>query len=78
MNIEDPEKKTSDSTYDPESEMDSVSDMDEKRRQHNRESMCFDPDNQPTKYNGAPIPSKIPVVEIDEKPSQTASYSWMS
>ena len=75
MNIEDDKKKTSDASCDPESEMDAVSDIDEKRRQNNRESLCFYPDKQTTKYNENPVPAEIPVVEIDEKPSQTASYS---
>ena len=36
MNIEDDERKTSDASYDPESEMDAVSDIDKKRRQNNQ------------------------------------------
>ena len=77
MKLEDEEKKTSDCSYEPESEVESASDIDEKRRQTNQEMLCFDPEKQNTKYNGNPVPAKIPGVEINEKATQTASYSWM-
>ena len=57
INIED-ETKTSDESYEPGLEVDTVSDLDEKRRQHNLESLCFDPDKQQTKYQGTPLPSR--------------------
>ena len=38
------ESHNSDEDYKPESEAESTSDIDEKRRQMNREVLCFDPE----------------------------------
>ena len=54
------------------------SDADDKRRRLNREAMLFDPEKQNTRYNGVPLPSKIPVIEINEKASETREYHWLS
>ena len=44
----------------------------------NRESHLFDPEKQRTKYNTKPLPTKIPVIEINEKASETAEYHWLA
>ena len=38
--------------YKPESDVGSISDVDDKRRRLNREAMLFDPEKQNTRYNG--------------------------
>ena len=48
----------SDEDYKPESETDSVSDLDDKRRQLNRESHLFDPEKQNTTYKTKPLKSQ--------------------
>ena len=56
------------------------SDIDEKRRQLNREAVyvSFDPEKQNTRYNTKALPSEIPVIEINEKPTETADYHWLT
>ena len=44
----------------------------------NREALLFDPVVQNTKYNRKATPNKIPIIEINEKPSETAEYHWLS
>jgi hypothetical protein len=75
-----PEDEDSDleEEYKPEMVMSSVSDIDEKRRKLNREALMFDPEKQNTKYNARSKPSKIPVIEINEKPSETADNHWLA
>ena len=70
----------SEEDYKPESnsESESVSDADEKRRRVNRESVLFDPETQVTRYNTRSLPTNIPVIEIDEKPSETKEYHWIA
>ena len=46
---EDKEKNQSDDSYEPESDVASASDIDEKRRTMNREGLSFDPEKQNTK-----------------------------
>ena len=77
LRVDEVDKENSDASYQPESEAESISDLDEKRRQRNKEFQCFDPENQKTKYNRHPLPKNIPVVDINEKLSETASYSWL-
>ena len=40
-------------------------------------STPFDPDLQITKYNKTPLPKEIPIILINEKPSETAEYHWL-
>ena len=54
-----------------------LSDLDDKSRRLNRESNLFDPEKQTTQYNTKPLPKNTPIVESNEKPSETASYSWL-
>ena len=44
----------------------------------NRESHLFDPEKQNTTYNAKPLPTKIPVIEINERATETASYYWLA
>ena len=37
----------------------------------------FDPENQKTRYNDIRLPDKIPIIEINEKPSETKEYHWL-
>ena len=71
--IED-ESEDSEDEYKPDTEVESVSDVDEKRRRLNREALLFDPVVQNTKYNRKATPNKIPIIKINEKPSETAEY----
>ena len=71
------ESYKSEEEYKPESEVESVSDVDDERQRSNREAHLFDPEKQITKYNKIRLPRKIPVIEIDEKPSETAEYHWL-
>ena len=48
------ETSTSEEEYKPESDVGSISEVDDKRRRLNRESMLFDPEKQNTRYNGQP------------------------
>ena len=73
----DSESVESDDEYQPEPELDDSSDVDNKRRKLDRESHLFDPEKQRTKYNTKPLPTKIPVIEINEKASETAEYHWL-
>ena len=69
----------SDDDYKPESEeTESMLVVDEKRRQMNRDHLCFDPEKQVTNYNTKCLPIDIEVVCVNEKPSQTATYTWLS
>ena len=43
----------------------------------NRESHLFDPEKQNTTYNAKPLPTKIPIIEINEKASATSEYYWL-
>ena len=72
------ETSTSEEEYKPESDAGSISEVDDKRRRLNRESMLFDPERQNTRYNRVSLPSKIPVIEINEKASETREYHWLS
>jgi hypothetical protein len=72
------ESSMSGEEYKPESDSGSISEVDDKRRRLNREALLFDPEKQNTKYNGVPLPSKIPVIEINEKASDTREYHWLS
>ena len=63
---------------DSESESESISDVDDRRRRLNRESQLFDPEKQYTKYNSKPLPKKIPVLEINEKISETSQYHGLA
>ena len=72
------ETYTSEEEYKPESHAGSSSDVDDKRRRLNREALIFDPEKQATRYNGVHLPSKIPVIEIDEKVFKTREYHWLS
>ena len=74
--IED-EKNESEEEFKPDEE--DISDGDEKSRNSNRSgaSAPFDPDRQITKYNKTPLPKEIPIILIDEKPSETAEYHWL-
>ena len=44
----------------------------------NREALIFDPEKQNTQYNAKPLPTKIPVIEINKKASETAEYYWLA
>ena len=68
------ESHNSDEDYKPESEAESASDIDEKRRQMNREALCFDPEKKNTNYNGMRVTDEIEVIEINESAAATASY----
>ena len=72
------ESHKSDEDYKPESEVESVSGMDDKKHQLNKESHLFDPEKQNTQYNMKPLPTKIPVIEINERATETASYYWLA
>ena len=87
------ESTKSDEPYDPESDFDETysdidekkkkkgvcSDVDEARRQHNREALGFNPEKQYTRYNKKPHPGKPrSVYQINEKPSETARYAWIA
>ena len=74
----DSESAESDDEYQPEPELDNGSDVDNKRRKLNRESHLFNLEKQRTKYNNKPLPTKIPVIEINEKASETAEYHWLA
>ena len=56
-----------------------MSDVDEKIRPLNRSGQAtfFDPENQKTRYNDIRVPDKIPIIEINEKPSETKEYHWL-
>ena len=62
-----------------EDEDDNVSDVDEKKQSSSRsgQATLFDPERQITKYNKTPLPKEIPIILIDEKPSETAEYHWL-
>ena len=76
--IEDETHESEEEEYKFESESESSSDVDTKRHRLNRESLLFDPEKQQTKYNSKPLPKKIPVVEINEKVSETSEYHWLA
>ena len=44
----------------------------------NREALIFDAEKQNTQYNARQLPAKIPVIEINEKASETAEYYWLA
>ena len=44
----------------------------------NRESHLFDPEKQNTTYNAKVLPYKIPVIEINQKASETCEYHWLA
>ena len=79
-------KKVEDGTHDSEddyaleseSESEASSGLDNKRRRLNKNSHFFDPVKQKTKYNTRLLPAKIPIIEINEKPSETREYSWLA
>ena len=72
------ECQKSEESYKPESDDDFVSDVDTKRRRCNREALAFDPEKQITLYNSKSLPTNTPVVEINEKASETSQYHWLS
>ena len=71
-------RKQSGEDYKPESDVEVSADIDERRRQLNKESISFDPEKQSTKYNSRELPKKIPVIEINEKVTDTVDYHWLS
>ena len=72
----DDEFQKSEEDYKPETDEDFTSDVDTKRRRSNREALVFDPEKQNTVYNSKTLPTKIPVIEINEKASETCEYHW--
>ena len=56
----------------------SASVLDTKRRKMNLEATLFDPEKQTTRYNGKSLSCKVPMVEITEKPNDTAEYHWLA
>ena len=71
------EYSKSEEEYKPESEVESVGDLNTERRRLNRQAHIFDPERQITKYNKIPLPKEIPVILINEKLSDTAEYHWL-
>ena len=87
------ESTKSDEAYEPESDFDETysdidekkkkkkglsSDIDESRKQANREALMFNPEKQYTRYNKKPVPGKPRMIHhINEKPSETARYAWL-
>ena len=74
----DDEFQKSEEDYKPESDEESASDIDTKRRHLYREALVFDPEKQNTVCNMKPLPTKIPVIEINEKASETCEYHWLA
>ena len=72
------ESTKSDQDYNPDDDVEISADIDERRRQLNKEAVLFDPKKQNTRYNSKPIPKKIPVIEINEKVTDTIDYHWLS
>ena len=75
------ETKKTDEDYEPDDDDDnSVIDVDEKKQSSSRsgQSVFFDPEKQSTKYNKKRLPTIIPVIEINEKPSETREYHWLA
>jgi len=72
------EKVNSDEEYYPESDFESSDDIDEKRRKANIQALTFDPEKQITKYNMTPIPGSTEGFPMNEQPSETAGYHWLS
>ena len=68
-----------DEEYNPESEAESLCDIDEQKSKVSRSGHAapFDPKKQVTRYNLKKVPTVIPVIEITEKPSETAEYHWL-
>ena len=60
------------------SDSESSSGIDSKRRRLNKNSHFFDPEKQVTKYNTRLLPSRIPIIEVNEKPSETKEYHWLA
>jgi hypothetical protein len=71
-------KKTEDEVIESEEDYNPETDVDTKRRRMNREALAFDPVTQLTRYNTKKYPEKIPVIEINEKASETREYHWLS
>ena len=63
---------------DTDADLDDDGDIDTKRRKLNKESLLFDAEKQRTKYNTKSLPTKIPVIDINEKASETAEYHWLA
>ena len=72
----DTEKDESDEEFKMDSDSESSSGIDAKRRRLNKNSHFFDPEKQVTKYNMRLLPSRIPIIEINEKPSEMKEYHW--
>ena len=68
-----------DEEYNPESEAESLCDIDEQKSKVSRSGHAapFHPEKQITRYNSKKVPTVIPVIEITEKPSETAEYHWL-
>ena len=71
-------KKTEDEVIESEEDYTPETDVDTKRRRMNREALAFDPVTQLTRYNTKKYPEKIPVIEINEKATETQEYHWLA
>ena len=70
-----------DEEYNPESEAESLCDIDEQKSKVSRSGHAapFDPQRQITKYNNIPCITKgCPVIEINETPTETSEYHWLA